>query len=54
MVSADGYEVEYRLVNLVKANYDYVEVIKGIEPGEQIVLSDMSRFKNKRSVKLEK
>ncbi|MDE7111108.1 MAG: efflux RND transporter periplasmic adaptor subunit [Muribaculaceae bacterium] len=54
VLTADGNEVEKRLVNLGKANYDYVEVIKGIEPGEQIVLSDMSRFKNKRSVKLEK
>lgn len=54
VLTADGIEVEKRLVTLGKANYDYVEVIKGIEPGEQIVLSDMSRFKNKRSVKLEK
>lgn len=54
VLTADGNEVEKRLVTLGKANYDYVEVIKGIEPGEQIVLSDMSRFKNKRSVKLEK
>lgn len=54
VLTADGNEAEKRLVTLGKANYDYVEVIKGIEPGEQIVLSDMSRFKNKRSVKLEK
>lgn len=54
VLSADGSEVEKRLVTLGKANYDFVEVVKGIEPGEQVVMSDMSRFKNNRSVRLEK
>lgn len=54
VLTDDGNEVEKRLVTLGKANYDFVEVVKGLEPGEQIVLSDMSRFKNNRKVKLEK
>lgn len=54
VLSADGNEIEKRIVTLGKANYDFVEVVKGIEPGEQIVLSDMSQYKNRRSIKLKK
>ncbi len=52
VVNADGTEAEKRLVTLGKANYDYVEVIKGLDPGERIILSDVSRFKSARSIKL--
>ncbi len=49
-----GSEVEKRIVTLGKANYEYVEVVKGIAPGEQVVISDMSRYKSNRSVKIKK
>lgn len=54
VLSDNGNEVEKRIVTLGKANYDFIEVIKGLEPGEQVVMSDMSRFKNYRTVKLKK
>ncbi|MDE6534576.1 MAG: HlyD family efflux transporter periplasmic adaptor subunit [Muribaculaceae bacterium] len=52
VVNTEGTEAEKRLVTLGKANYDYVEVIKGLDPGEKIILSDVSRFKSVRSIKL--
>lgn len=52
VINAEGTEAEKRLVTLGKANYDYVEVVKGLDPGERIILSDVSRFKSARSIKL--
>lgn len=34
-----------RKVRLGESNYDYVEVLEGIEPGERVVVSDMSQRK---------
>ena len=36
------------------SNFEYVEVVSGLEPGEQVVVSDMSNYKNKNSLKLKK
>lgn len=44
--------IERRTVSLGDSNFDYVEVISGIEPGEEVVVSDMSSYKNKKSIKL--
>ena len=52
VLNAEGTEAEKRLVTLGNSNYDYVEVVKGLDPGERIILSDVSRFKSARSIKL--
>jgi len=44
--------LERRNVSLGDSNFDYVEVKSGIQPGEQVVVSDMASYKNKRSIKL--
>lgn len=41
-----------RRVVLGEANYDYVEVISGMEPGEQAVISDMSDYTRQPELKI--
>ena len=36
-----------RKVQLGDSNFEYVEVISGLQPGDQVVVSDMSEFRNK-------
>lgn len=48
--SAD--ELEKRKVQLGDSNFEFVEVVSGLEPGEQVVVSDMSNYKNKNRLKL--
>ena len=40
----NGDELELRQVELGVSNYDYVEVVRGLYVGEQVVLNDMSRY----------
>lgn len=49
-----GNELLKRKVQLGDSNYELVEVISGLKPGDQVVVSDMSNYKNKRKMKLEK
>lgn len=44
--------IERRSVELGNSNFDYVEVKRGISPGEEVVVSDMSTYKNHKSIKL--
>ena len=41
-----------RQVRLSECNYDYIEVIEGLEEGEQVVVSDMSKYKGKEKLKV--
>ncbi|MDE6366187.1 MAG: efflux RND transporter periplasmic adaptor subunit, partial [Muribaculaceae bacterium] len=52
--SADGSELERRGVTLGQANYEYVEVLSGIAPGEKVIISDMTPYKNRATLKLKK
>lgn len=52
VVNAERTEAEKRIVTLGKANYDYVEVVKGLDPGEEVIISDISRFKGSRAIRL--
>ena len=45
-------KMERRSVSLGDSNFDFVEVKSGISPGEEVVISDMSDFKNKKSITL--
>lgn len=47
-----GKRLEKREVTLGNSNYDYVEVKSGINPGDHIVISDMSRFKDTSTLRL--
>lgn len=50
MTSED--EIVKRKVQLGDSNFEYVEVLKGLKPGDQIVVSDMSQYKNKNKLKV--
>ena len=46
-------EIVKRKVKLGDSNFEYVEVISGLQPGDQVVVSDMSSYKNKNKLKVE-
>ena len=48
-----GDQLQKRKVRLGESNFDYVEVVSGLQEGEEIVVSDMSNYKNKSKLKLE-
>lgn len=41
-----------RKVQLGNSNYDYVEVVSGLEPGEQVVLNNMENYNSRKEIKL--
>ena len=45
-------ELVKRKVRLGDSNFENVEVVRGISPGEQVVISDMSQYKNSNKLKL--
>ena len=45
-------ELEKRKVQLGDSNFEYVEVVSGLKPGEEVVVSDMSQFKTKKTLKV--
>ena len=45
-------EVVKRKVQLGDSNFEYVEVISGLKPGDKVVVSDMSSYENKNKLKL--
>ena len=46
-VVTDGDELVKRKVRLGDSNFEFVEVVSGLEPGDQVVVSDMSDYKLK-------
>ena len=47
-------ELQKRKVQLGDSNFEYVEVVSGLESGDQVVVSDMSQYKNKNKLKVKK
>ena len=45
-------EIVKRKVKLGDSNFEYVEVVSGLQPGDQVVVSDMSSYKNKNKLKV--
>ena len=45
-------KLERRSVSLGDSNFDFVEVKSGISPGEEVVITDMADYKNKKSITL--
>lgn len=48
----DDNELVKRKIQLGESNYEYVEVISGLEKDEQVVINDMSQYKNDDILKL--
>jgi len=45
-------ELVKRKVQLGDSNFEFVEVVSGLQPGDKVVVSDMSNYKNKNKLKL--
>ena len=45
-------EILKRKVQLGDSNFEYVEVVSGLQPGDKVVVSDMSNYKNKSKLKV--
>lgn len=48
----NGNSLEIRKLQLGESNYQYVEVISGLQPGDRVVVSDMSQYRNKSKLKV--
>ena len=51
MLNGDDKLVQ-RKVRLGDSNFEYVEVVEGLEEGDQVVISNMAEFKSKKSIKV--
>ena len=45
-------ELVKRKVELGDSNFEYVEVVSGLQPGDRVVVSDMKEYKNKHKINL--
>ena len=45
-------EIVKRKVQLGDSNFEYAEVVSGLQPGDRVVVSDMSQYNNKTKLKL--
>ncbi|GAB6009045.1 efflux RND transporter periplasmic adaptor subunit [Dysgonomonas reticulitermitis] len=45
-------EAQKKKVKLGESSFEYVEVINGLNEGEQVIVSDMSQYKNKKTLKI--
>lgn len=45
-------ELVKRKIQLGDSNFEYVEVVSGLQPGDRVVVSDMSSHKNKKKLKM--
>lgn len=53
VLSADGETLSRRTVRLGESSHRYVEVIEGLNPGEQVVVSDMAKWKERENLRVE-
>lgn len=51
-VRTSDKEIVKRKVQLGDSNFEFVEVISGLQPGDQVVVSDMNQYKNKNKLKV--
>ena len=48
----DKHTLVPRTIQLGDCNYDYVEVISGLEEGDSVVVNDMQRYKGKEKIRI--
>lgn len=51
-VVTDEQHLKRRKVRLGKCSYDKVEVLEGLSPGEQVVISPMDAYQSRNELKL--
>lgn len=49
----NGNQLLKRKVQLGDSNFEYVEVVSGLQEGDQVIVSDMNAYKNKNKLKIE-
>ena len=49
----NGNQLLKRKVQLGDSNFEYVEVVSGLQEGEQVIVSDMNAYKDKNKLKIE-
>ena len=49
----NGNKLLKRKVQLGDSNFEYVEVVSGLQEGEQVIVSDMNAYKDKNKLKIE-
>jgi HlyD family secretion protein len=47
-----GGRLVRRRVYLGESNYEHVEVVSGLEEGDEVVVSDMSRYTEKNNIRI--
>lgn len=52
MFVVENHGLVRRRVRLGDSNYDFVEVVSGISPGDSIVISDMTEYSGKKKLKI--
>lgn len=52
MFVSSGGKLHRRKVQLGDSNYDFVEVVSGIVPGDSVVTSDLNEYKSRATIKL--
>lgn len=45
-------EIVKRKIQLGDSNFEFVEVVSGLNPGDKVVVSDMTNYKNKNKLKV--
>jgi HlyD family secretion protein len=48
----DGDKARRRLVDIGVSNYDYVELIGDVKPGDEVIISDMSKYEHVEEITL--
>ena len=51
-VRTSDSELVKRKVQLGDSNFEFVEVVSGLQPGDRVVVSDMSQYRNKSKLKV--
>lgn len=51
-IHKDANTLVPRSIRLGECNYDYVEVLSGLEEGDSVVVSDMQKFKGKEKIRI--
>ncbi|NNU33638.1 HlyD family efflux transporter periplasmic adaptor subunit [Mucilaginibacter sp. S1162] len=49
----NGGKAERRTVHVGLTNFDYVEILDGVKPGDTIITSDMTEYKNSKEVTIQ-
>ena len=49
----NGQQLLKRKVQLGDSNFEYVEVVSGLQEGDQVIVSDMNAYKDKNKLKIE-